>query len=420
MKTFNKKLYRQLAWPVAILLALYAGLSEASFLQTLGLVVSDIFIKLFKCISLPIISLSIIVTFSRFRADQVAKTIARRILFYTLGTTLVAASLSCLLYLLLAPEPMMTPSGAAAIPLSPAVLTKGGYLDYLSGIVPDNLIKPFVDHQVMTVLLLSIVTGLAIRFIPEESPRQAVSHFFQGLHGIFLVITGWIVKWIPLALFGFVTTSLVQFKSDMDLGGLGKYLMVIVLANVIQGVVVLPCLLLFHKIRPFVTLRKMLPALSMAFFSKSSAGTLPVTMKTVERNLGVSPKIAELVLPLCTTINMNGCAAFIFATVMFVMHSSGVTVDLPLMLLWIPIATLAAIGNAGVPMGCFFLSASLLSSLNVPITLLGLILPFYSVIDMLETALNVWSDVCITTVLDGSARESGIAPVSFPACDEPA
>ena len=67
--------------------------------------------------------------------------------------------------------------------------------------------------------------------------------------------------------------------------------------------------------------------------------------------------------------------------------------------LWIIIATIAAIGNAGVPMGCFFLSASLLASLNIPITLMGIILPFYSLIDMLETALNVWSDACVTKVV---------------------
>ena len=69
------------------------------------------------------------------------------------------------------------------------------------------------------------------------------------------------------------------------------------------------------------------------------------------------------------------------------------------MLLWVVIATVAAIGNAGVPMGCFFLSASLLSSMNVPITLMGVILPFYGLIDMLETSLNVWSDTCVTAVI---------------------
>ncbi len=149
----------------------------------------------------------------------------------------------------------------------------------------------------------------------------------------------------------------------------------------------------------------MLPALSVAFFSKSSAGTLPITIETAEKNLGMSPKVSRFVLPLCTSINMNGCAAFIFTTVIYLMQNNGMEISIMTMLLWIFIATIAAIGNAGVPMGCFFLSASLLTSMNVPIVLLGLILPFYSIIDMIETALNVWSDTCVAKVIDVQTKD---------------
>ena len=82
------------------------------------------------------------------------------------------------------------------------------------------------------------------------------------------------------------------------------------------------------------------------------------------------------------------------------MQSNGADISLTTMLVWVVISTIAALGNAGVPMGCFFLSASLLTSMNTPIALLGVILPFYSVIDMIETALNVWSDSCVATVVN--------------------
>ena len=132
-------------------------------------------------------------------------------------------------------------------------------------------------------------------------------------------------------------------------------------------------------------------------------------METAEKNLQVNPEISRFVLPLCTSLNMNGCAAFIFATVIYLMQNHGIEISLPMMGLWIVIATIAAIGNAGVPMGCFFLSASLLASMNVPITLMGIILPFYSLIDMLETALNVWSDSCVAKVVDEKvAQHDGI------------
>ena len=128
-------------------------------------------------------------------------------------------------------------------------------------------------------------------------------------------------------------------------------------------------------------------------------------MSCAENNLKVNPKVARFVLPICTTINMNGCAAFILATVVYLMQNNGVEITPFVLLAWIFIATVAAVGNAGVPMGCFFLAASLLSSMNVPIVLLGIILPFYAVLDMVETALNVWSDSCVTAMVNKDTKD---------------
>lgn len=155
----------------------------------------------------------------------------------------------------------------------------------------------------------------------------------------------------------------------MEIKGISEYLAIVVLANIVQGFIILPLWLKMNKIKPFVTMRAMLPALSIAFFSKSSAGTLPVTIETAEKNLNINPKISRFVVPLCTTINMNGCAAFIFATVIYLIQNNGIEITFTTMITWIFISTIAAVGNAGVPMGCFFLSASLLASMNVPIAL---------------------------------------------------
>ena len=256
----------------------------------------------------------------------------------------------------------------------------------------------------MGVLIIALLIGTAIRYIEEKKSKETITNFFKGTHGIFLVITNWVVKIIPLGLFGFITTTIVQLREGMDITSLLDYLAIVVLANIIQGFIVLPTWLKLNNIKPFKTMKAMLPALSIAFFSKSSTGTLPVTIEMAEKNLDIDPKISRFILPLCTSINMNGCAAFIFTTVIYLMQNNGMDISLSTMLIWIFISTIAAIGNAGVPMGCFFLSASLLASMNVPITLLGLILPFYSIIDMIETSLNVWSDICVTKVVNDKAK----------------
>lgn len=381
---------------LALVLAILSGLSDIEFLHKFALIISEIFVKIFQCISLPIIALSIIVTLSKYDASGELRAIWHKTIFYTIGTTIVAAAVAMALYLIISPQSISNPEIVESIKNGNEV----NYLQHLSNLIPTNIFAPFLEHQVMGALLVSIAIGVAIRFIPDAEARISVTNFFKGTHGIFLVMTSWIVKIIPIALFGFVTAVVIGLKSGMNIAGLSGYLTVIVLANLVQGFVILPALLYKNNIKPFKAMRAMMPALSTAFFSKSSAGTLPITMRVAEENLGVSPKVSRFVLPLCTSINMNGCAAFIFTTVIYLMQNNGMEIGIPTMLLWIFISTIAAIGNAGIPMGCFFLSASLLTSMNIPITLLGLILPFYSIIDMVETSLNVWSDSSVTKIID--------------------
>lgn len=395
-----KKYNSAILYFIAISLGVFSGLSGYEFLHDFGLLVSDIFIKIFKCISLPIIALSIIVTLSSYSTEESMQGIWQRTIFYTISTTIVAASVACGLYLLIKPENVGLITSDVVAP----VVSKVHYADHLMNLIPSNIFSPFLDHQVMGVLLVGMVIGIAIRYIKEDAPRKSIGDFFKGAHGIFIIITGWIVAIIPLGLYGFITATVIQLKEGMEIKGITEYLAIVVLSNIVQGFVVLPIWLRLNNIKPFVTMRAMLPALSLAFFSKSSTGTLPVTMETAEKNLNINPRISRFIFPLCTTINMNGCAAFIFATVIFVMQNNGIEITMLTMITWIFIATVAAVGNAGVPMGCFFLSASLLASMNVPITLLGIILPFYSIIDMIETSLNVWSDACVVKVVDSKIK----------------
>lgn len=386
-----------ISYLIAIVLGLAVGLADVPMLQSVGLTIADIFIRIFRCISLPIICLSIIVTLSNYRSSNHLKNVWRKTITYTVSTTLIAATISFLLYNIIKPNMIGEIHKATNFNTQ---AQHSGYLEHLTTLIPDNLLTPFLNGSVISVLFLSIIISIAIRFIPDAKPRETITQFFQGAHGLFMVITKWIITIIPIGMFGFITSTVINLKSGADIKGIGQYLSVIVLANIIQGLIILPAWLMCKGIHPYKTLQKMLPALSLAFFSKSSIGSLPITINTVEENLNVRPEVSRFVLPLCTSINMNGCAAFIFTTVVYLLQNNGVELSLGSMSLWIVIATVAAIGNAGVPMGCFFLSASLLANMHVQITLLGIILPFYSLIDMLETALNVWSDSCVVKVVN--------------------
>ncbi len=392
--SFNKKF---VFYIIAITLGVVCGLSDIEILQQIGKCCSEIFIKIFKCISMPVISLSVIVALSTYGAEKSMSRIWKKTLKYTFGTTLVAACVSAFLYIIISPNNAVLSFDSG---LESSITTN--YSKYLLDIIPDNIFGAFVEHKVLTVLLISVIIGISARSIEQTEAKNTVLSFFNGLHSIFFTITKFIVRVLPIGLFGFIAVSVMDLKNGMSAHGMGKYFLVIILSNLVQGIIILPLWLISKKINPFSMFKSMFSALSVAFFSKSSSGALPVTMDAIESKLGVKKEISRFVLPLCTTINMNGCAAFIFTTVIYIMQNYGIDITYSTIFTWIIIATIAAIGNAGIPMGCFFLSASLLSSMNIPMPLLGMILPVYSVLDMLETSLNVWSDSCVTVAVNKS------------------
>ena len=384
------------AYVIAILLGIANGCWGTSGLLAFADFLSSIFIRLFKFISNPIIAVSIIATLASISRSSESGKIFRHTIFYTLFTTILAASLAAVLYVIFSPENVSS-NGVASI----AKASQHSYLEYIQTIIPDNFIAPFLSANVLSVLLVSAAIGLAIARLPRNSRSQEVlMAFFTGAQEVLFILVKWLIRALPIGIFGFITALVQEVATGVKLGGLGTYFATVLTANFVQMLVVLPLLLLMRGLNPIKVAKGMFPALAVAFFSKSSAGTLPVTMSCAENNLGVRPQVSRFVLPICTTINMNGCAAFIFLTVIYLMQNAGADITPLMMVTWIFIATLAAVGNAGVPMGCFFLSASLLSSMNVPIILMGVILPFYAVIDMIETTLNVWSDSTVAAMVD--------------------
>lgn len=387
MQTIQAVLY-----VIAIILGLINGFYGSEFWIQTGEFISTIFIRLFRFIAVPIIAVSIIATLSQISRSTESGRIFRHSVFYTLLTTILAASLAAILFEVFSPA-NVTLSDTTEASVAIAGIKGKSYFDYITSVVPDNAIAPFLSANVLSVLLIAAAVGIAIAKLPHDSREQRVlMAFFSGLQAVLFTLVGWIIMILPLGIFGFFTVLAKEINAGVAVGGLGTYFATVLSANFIQMLIVLPALLLLRGINPIRVFKGMLPALTVAFFSKSSAGTLPVTMRCSEVNLGVKESVSRFVLPMCTTINMNGCAAFILITVVYLMQNAGVDITWSTLAVWIFIATIAAVGNAGVPMGCFFLSASLLASMNVPILLMGVILPFYAVIDAIETTLNVWSD----------------------------
>ena len=387
-----------LLFGLAVCLGLATGYYDHPSLNNVAQGLSDIFISLLKLVSLPIIFLSIVSTASGMQDARELRTLGQKVLKYTLLTTVLAATIALMLFAII--DPVKTQiQDVVAEKTALTVESQGGYFKYLKEIIPSNIVKPFADNNVIGVLFMALLFSLAIISLPEEN-RKVLHAFFSSVYSAIMKITTWIVLLMPLAIWAFITLFVHDLNEGLEIESLALYLLAVVAANLIQAFIVLPLLLKAKGLSPLRTAKAMFPALSVAFFTKSSNAALPMAMRCAEERVGVSRRVASFSLPLCTTINMNGCAAFILITVLFVSMSNGITYTPTEMVLWIFLSTIAAVGNAGVPMGCFFLSSAFLATMNVPLNILGVILPFYTLIDMLETAVNVWSDSCVATIVD--------------------
>ena len=393
---------RTLIWIGALVLGALLGLLGIAWLDEVMNFVATIYTRLFQLLAVPTIVLAVITTFATF-GSQGSGRIFGRTLTYTLLTTISAAAVGAILYVLVAPGNL--PAEALGNSVEAVEAPQTSYIDHIISIIPNNIVKPFLEGNVLSLLLLAFAVGIGLAKLPDSENKAVVTKGLLGIQDLLFLLIKWLIWTLPLGIVAFSAQLSAQVSAGVVADSIGKYVLVVLVGNVIQFFVVLPLFLLSRGLNPVHVLGRMMPAVLMALFTKSSAATLPVTMETAENRLGVRKNIARFVLPICTTINMNGCAAFILVTSLFVMQNGGTPLTFSTILLWLLISVISAVGNAGVPMGCYFLTLSLMSGIGAPVAILGIILPIYTIIDMVETAENVWSDSCVAAMVNRDSED---------------
>ena len=396
---------KTILWIGALVVGAILGVLGLDWLNQLMNFVATVYTRLFQLLAVPTIVLAVITTFATFGSKGSGK-IFGRTLIYTLLTTFAAAVVGALLYVIIDPSNLPSLGEATSSPPTQGELegVPVSYYDHILGVIPNNIVKPFLEGNVLSLLLIAFAVGIGLSKLPESENKTVVVKGLLGLQDLLFLLIRGLIWTLPLGILAFSAQLSAQVSAGVVADSIGKYVLVVLGGNVIQFFIILPLFLIIRGLNPIHVLGRMMPAVLMALFTKSSAATLPVTMESAEQRLGVRKEIARFVLPICTTINMNGCAAFILVTSLFVMQNGGTPLTLSTILLWILISVVSAIGNAGVPMGCFFLTLSLMSGIGAPVAILGIILPIYTIIDMVETAENVWSDSCVCAMTDHDLR----------------
>lgn len=385
-------------WIGALIVGAILGLLGLQWLDEVMTFVATVYTRLFQLLAVPTIVLAVITTFATFGSKGSGR-IFGHTLTYTLLTTFAAAAVGAVLFVLVAPGNLPVDTliqGEQSVEQAPQL----SYFDHIISVIPNNIVKPFLEGNVLSLLLLAFAIGIGLSKLPESENKTIVVKGLLGLQELLFLLIRGLIWTLPLGIVAFSAQLSAQLSAGVVADSIGKYVLVVLGGNVLQFFVVLPLFLLARGLNPIHVLGRMTPAVLMALFTKSSAATLPVTMDTAENRLGIKKNVARFVLPICTTINMNGCAAFILVTSLFVMQNGGTSLTWTTILLWILISVVSAVGNAGVPMGCYFLTLSLMSGIGAPVAILGIILPIYTIIDMIETAENVWSDSCVAAIVN--------------------
>jgi Na+/H+-dicarboxylate symporter len=273
--------------------------------------------------------------------------------------------------------------------------------------IPTNVVEAAAQGQMLGLIFFSLLYGFFLTRITEDY-AEAQYNFFQGMFEIMMRITDLIMRFAPLGVFALVARTIMD-TGLAAFAPLALFFLTVVLALAVHFLVVLPLLLYFlGGVNPLRHYPAMGAALLTAFSTASSSATLPVTMECVEKNAGVSNKVTSFVLPLGATVNMDGTALYECVAALFIAQAYGIELSMGTQFLVVLLALLTSIGVAGIPAASLVAISIILGAVGLPLEGIGLILAVDRILDMMRTAVNVFSDSCGAIIIARSEGETGV------------
>ena len=393
------------------------GLDVNAIFQYVG----QLFLNALKMIIVPLIASSIIVGMAGMgnSGARLARIGTRTLLFYA-ATTLFAILVGLALINFVSPgysdgRPVgeilaFESHDSSAIQDKIENKGSGDVAKIFLRMVPPNIIQAAAEGQMLGIIFFSILFGFFSTKLPDDL-RQSFGRFWEASFGVMMSMTEWIMKFAPIGVFALVAGVIAKTGFDAA-RPLAVFSITVLGALLIHALVILPLLLrALASVKPWVTFRAMSPAILTAFSTASSSATLPVSMKSLEKNVGVSNNVSSFVLPLGATVNMNGTALYECAAAMFIAQAYGLDLTLGVQFTIVVVALLTSIGVAGVPSASLVAIAIILGVIGLPVEAIGVLMVFDRVLDMCRTSVNIWGDaVCATIIakLDGERTQVDI------------
>ncbi len=414
---------------IALVLAVIAGRLSGTEGTLLGVVlypvyafIGTLFLNALKMIIVPLIMSSIIVGVSSVGGSHGLGRLGGKTLLYYLTTSFLAIVTGLLFVNLLNPGIINGEPAGEVMGLSleaadqVADQLQGRSVADLTGVflsmVPPNIVAAAADGQMLGLIFFSLLFGYFMTRIDKDNGGDTLQRFWQGIADVMMGITGFVMKFAPLGVFGLVAKTVAGIAPEQldELAiSLGTFTLTVLLALAVHVLVTLPLLLAFvARVNPTLHYKAMMPALLTAFSTASSSATLPLTMECVQDNARVSSRTSSFVLPLGATVNMDGTALYECVAAIFIAQAYGLELSFVTQFTIVLVALLTSIGVAGIPAASLVAITIILTTIGLPVEAIGLILAVDRILDMFRTSVNIFSDSVGAVIIAKSEGEQGI------------
>lgn len=367
--------------------------------------IGQLFINLLKLIVLPLIFCALVSAITTLRGKELGR-IGIATLCYVMLSVSVAVLIGLVLLNVFEPGTRIPPALILAN-ASPLDIKPLPFSSYILTLFPDNILKAAVKYEIMPIVFFSIVFSIAC--ISVGASAQPVINFFVGIRDVLIKMIIWLMYLTPIGLFSLLGAAVAEASIENllleSLQGMllfiGIFLFGLFLQITWQAVLVS----IITKRNPRKFLASATNALVTAFATSSSMATLPVALMVAKKE-NISDDVARFVLPLATTINLAGTAMYEAVSALFFCQVLGYDLSLPAQLGVFITAIVAGMGATGIPEGGLITMVMVLRTVNVPISAIGLLLPFDRILDRFRTMTNVWGDLACAAIVDHYQQKS--------------
>ena len=361
-------------------------------------VIGQGFIRLMKMLVVPLVFCSLVCGSMAIGDTKKLGTVGVRTLAFYLATTAMAVCVALGVGNLINPGVGLDMSAIQSSAASVETMEATSLTDTILNIIPDNPINSLASGSMLQVIVFALIVGVILAKMGERA--ETVANFFSQFNDIMMEMTMMIMSLAPIGVFCLISRTFANIGFSAFIP-LAKYMIGVLLALAIQCFGVYQILLkIFTGLNPIRFIKKFFPVMAFAFSTATSNATIPMSIDTLSKKVGVSKKISSFTIPLGATINMDGTSIMQGVAVVFAAQAFGIHLTPMDYVTVIGTATLASVGTAGVPsVGLCNPDDGSSTSVGLPVEAIGLIMGIDRILDMTRTAVNITGDAVCTTIV---------------------